>query len=222
MNYVKSLIVKFENELSQKAIPMFRGAVIAADDNLDDILFHSHDDDELRYAYPLIQYKTINGRAAIIGIDAGTDSLASMLYPYERTLRVGNKTESFKICETMACSTSVDYVKKPVKYTISRWMPLNKENYDVYSKTNDMIEKAELLKRMLIGNILSFAKGIGLHLESELKIQLLSYEECKPIQFKGHKMMAFNAQFMSNLRLPQYLGLGKGVSTGHGTIREIK
>ena len=67
MNYVKSLIVKFENELSQKAIPMFRGAVIAADNNLDDILFHSHDDDELRYAYPLIQYKTINGRAAIIG-----------------------------------------------------------------------------------------------------------------------------------------------------------
>ncbi len=222
MNYVKSLIVKFENELSHNAIPMFRGAVIAEDENIEDIFYHSHDGNELRYAYPLIQYKTINGKAAIIGIDAGTDSLTKMIYPYERTLRIGNKTEAYTICETMACSTNVDYVGNPIKYSLSQWLPLNKDNYSLYVNTKDMIGRLEILKRMLIGNILSFAKGIGVHLESELHVQILSSKECKPTTYKGQKMMTFDIEFTSNLRLPQFIGLGKGASTGHGMIRELK
>ena len=222
MNYVKSLIVKFENSLRTSEISMFRGAVIDIDDNRDDILFHSHDGEELRYAYPLIQYKTINGKAAIVSIDEGTDSVAKMLYPYERELRIGNKTEKFIICETMACSTNINYVEEPIKYSISQWMPLNKENYIAYTSTKDLIEQLEILKKMLIGNILSFAKGIGLHLENELKIQILSSKECKPVVYKGQKMMVFNVEFTSNLRLPQYIGLGKGVRIGYGTIREMK
>jgi hypothetical protein len=35
-------------------------------------------------------------------------------------------------------------------------------------------------------------------------------------------MMVFNAEFSVNLRLPQFIGLGKGASVGHGTIREVK
>jgi len=222
MNYVKSLIVKFENQIRTNEISMFRGAIINEDDNRDDILFHSHDGEELRYAYPLIQYKTINGRAVIVAIDAGTDSVARMMYPYERELSIGKRTETFTICESMACSTNVDYVAKPIKYRISQWMPFNKENYSTYTNTKDLIEQLELLKRTLIGNILSFAKGIGLHLEDELKIQILSTEECKPVIYKGQKMMAFNMEFTSNIRLPQYVGLGKGVRIGYGTIREMK
>ena len=222
MNYIKSLIVKFENELRANATTMFRGAVIAIDENKDDILFHSHDGEELRYAYPLIQYKTINGRAAIVALDAGTDSVARMLYPYERELRVGNVTETYVISETLACSTNVDFVKEPVKYSLRNWMPLNKENYQAYTSTKDMVEQLAILKRMLIGNILSFAKGIGLHLEDELKVQMIDSEERRPVMYKNQKMMAFNVEFTSNLRLPQYIGLGKGVSVGYGVAREIK
>lgn len=222
MSYLKSLILKFDIPLKQNEITMFRGAVVAIDDNRSDILFHSHDAETLRYAYPLIQYKTINGQAAIVAIDEGTNSLARLTYPFTRTIRIGEKELTATICESMACSTLVDYTPSPVRYTISNWLPLNKENYEAYAKTEDLADRLQLLKRMLTGNILSFAKGIGLHLESELKVTLHEAKATKPVFFKRQKMMTFNADFSINLRLPQFIGLGKGVSVGFGTIREVK
>ncbi len=222
MNYLKSLIIKFDIPLRQNQVTMFRGAVVAIDDNRSDILFHSHDAESLRYAYPLIQYKTINGLAAIVAIDEGTDSLARLTYPFSRTIKIGEKELTATICESMACSTNVDFTPSPVRYTISSWLPFNKENYEAYTKTVDLADRLQLLKRMLTGNILSFAKGIGLHLESDLNVSLHSAKPAKPILFKRQKMMVFNAEFSVNLRLPQFIGLGKGASVGHGTIREVK
>ncbi len=219
MNYIKTLVVKFDLPLPHSDIPKFRGAVINVDENRDDILFHSHDGDELRYAYPLIQYKTINGLASIVAIDAGTDSVAKMLFPYSRAIRIGGHTQTVSICETMACSTNLEYVEVPLRYRITNWMPLNKDNYWLYTKAEDMAERLELLRKMLTGNILSFSKGIGLHLEDEIKVQIQSMKENRPTFFKKQKMMTFEVDFSCNLRLPQYIGLGKGSSSGHGVIR---
>lgn len=222
MNYVKTLILKFDIPLKQSEITRFRGAVVSQDNNRDDILFHGHDGEDLRYAYPLIQYKAVDGRAAIVAVSEGTDALEQMTYPFVRTIKLGEKEMTTTLCESMACSTNVDYSPQPVRYTITNWMPLNKENYEAYVHTDDMAERLQLLKRMLTGNILSFAKGIGLHLESELKVSIISFREGRPLIFKRQKMMAFNAEFSVNLRLPQLIGLGKGVSVGFGTVREAK
>ena len=46
-----TIIIQFENEIEAKAIPFFRGAVIASLDEKN-ILFHNHDEDKLRYSYP--------------------------------------------------------------------------------------------------------------------------------------------------------------------------
>lgn len=221
MNYVKSLILKFDIPLKQSEITKFRGAVIAMDDNRDDILFHSHDGEELRYAYPLIQYKTIDGRAAIIAVAEGTTTLEIMTNTFVRTIMIGEKELTATLAETMACSTNVDYTPQKIRYSISNWMPLNRENYETYSRTDDLAERLMLLKRMLTGNILSFAKGIGLHLESELQTNITNVKEARPVVFKRQKMLTFNAEFTLNLRLPQFIGLGKGVSVGFGMIREI-
>lgn len=220
MNYIRTLILKFDLPLRQHEIPKFRGAVANIEENRQDILYHGHDGEELRYAYPLIQYKTINGRAAIVGIADGTSSLEQMTSPFTRTIKLGEAERTITLCESLACSTAMDYVAEPVHYLITNWTPLNKENYASYSATSDMVERLELLKRMLVGNILSFAKGIGLHIESELKIGIVSLKEQRAITYKGQKMLTFNAEFTSNLRLPQFIGLGKGASAGHGVVRE--
>ena len=220
MNYIKTLVLKFDVPLKQHEIKLFRGAIAAEQDNRDDILFHDHDGDGLRYAYPLIQYKTINAHAAIVAVEKGTDSLARMTYPYARELTIGTEQRLFTIAESMACSTAVEFLNHPIKYSISQWLPLNKDNYKEYTNTNDIAARLEILKRMLIGNILSFAKGIDLHIKDELKINIPTLPEAKVITFKAQKMMSFNATFTSNLRLPSYIGLGKGSSIGYGMIQQ--
>jgi len=41
----------------------------------------------------------------------------------------------------------------------------------------------------------------------------------KMTQFKNQSMLAFTGTFASNTYLPQYIGLGKSVSRGFGTIQ---
>lgn len=67
-----TLIIQFENEIASNAITQFRGAVLASLDEKD-ILFHNHDEDKLRYSYPLIQYKRVHKKAAVMGIEGETN-----------------------------------------------------------------------------------------------------------------------------------------------------
>ena len=75
MSIVKLLIIQFNNTIERKEIPLFRGAVIEAVKDSDNILFHNHLGDGFRYAYPLIQYKRLQKRATIVCINEGTNSI---------------------------------------------------------------------------------------------------------------------------------------------------
>lgn len=43
-----------------------------------------------------------------------------------------------------------------------------------------------------------------------------------PVQFKNEKMLGVYGQFTSNALVPDYIGLGKSVSRGFGTIIKNK
>lgn len=43
----------------------------------------------------------------------------------------------------------------------------------------------------------------------------------KPVDCKGNKFIGFMGNFKVNFELPDYIGLGKGVSRGFGTVRRI-
>lgn len=78
-NNLNVLVVQFTNELKQTNIPYFRGAVIAALGEQADVLFHNHTENGFRYAYPLIQYKRVKGKAAIVCIKDGTEQIGRFL-----------------------------------------------------------------------------------------------------------------------------------------------
>lgn len=75
-----------------------------------------------------------------------------------------------------------------------------------------------MLENLLTANILSMAKGLGVHFERQVECKITAMEEPRLTTYKGVKMMAFDAEFKSNVSLPDYVGLGKGVSLGMGTV----
>lgn len=81
-------------------------------------------------------------------------------------------------------------------------------------------EKSNFFKTILIGNILSFAKGINWWLEEEV-IVVPSLTDLT-VKFKGEEMVGFTGYFFSNVYLPKYIGLGKSTSRGFGTIERQK
>ena len=84
-------------------------------------------------------------------------------------------------------------------------------------------EQSRLLERVLIGNILSLSKAIGLEVTVRLRAEpcLLpsGLEELKP----GLQLLGFSGSFRVNFALPQGWGLGKSSSRGFGTVirREV-
>ncbi len=218
MNYVKSLVVLFDQPLSHKEIPCFRGAVIDSDMTEDHILLHGHQDDNYRYSYPLIQYKRINGQAGIVALEDGIPVVEKLIMSFPQELMIGKRAATFNIVESYACSTDVVFTNTPLRYRLTDWLPLSQENYPKYKKLVGKAEKIKFLEQILVGNILSFAKGIGVLMAERVEITLVDVMEKSNVRLKNCQVSCFDAVFHANVRLPVCLGLGKGVSKGFGTI----
>lgn len=217
-NKVKTLIIRFTNPLDFREIEYFRGAVIHAMEGAN-ILFHNHlEDDKLRYAYPLIQYKRINGKAAFVCIGEGTEAIGEFFSTCDFCVRIGDREVRLEVEKINANQTLVQIWDTMFSYHIRKWLPLNQENYEKYMTLDSMADKYAMLERLLTGNILSFAKGLGIHFENQVECKITAAEEPRIIPYKGVKMMNFDVEFKTNVSIPDFVGLGKGVSLGHGTV----
>jgi hypothetical protein len=84
--------------------------------------------------------------------------------------------------------------------------------------TEDPEERKSLLEGILKGNLLAMLKGLDIWLEGNLTVQITKLSEPYKLRYKGLDLMAFNADFDSNLSIPANVGIGKHVSVGFGTI----
>ena len=98
------------------------------------------------------------------------------------------------------------------------WMALNQQNYADYIKEPEQ-QQSQHLKSVLVGNILSFYKAMNYRAEGKIMANLQVAAQ-KETQFKNNAMLAFEAQFVTNALLPSFVGLGKSVARGFGTIRQ--
>ena len=81
-----------------------------------------------------------------------------------------------------------------------------------------IVERTQMLEKILIGNILSACKGLGITVEGEITCKILQTSEPQVTRYKQLPYMSLDGEFKSNISLPNYIGLGKGASTGHGSI----
>jgi CRISPR/Cas system endoribonuclease Cas6 (RAMP superfamily) len=222
MTKVKTLILKFENEIERYEISFFRGAVIAAVGKEEDVLFHNHEGDNYRYSYPLIQYKRIHGCAAIVCVNEGTETIGDFFSSCNFEFNIGGRKIEMVISSVKAYQTEVQIWNTQFSYSIRSWLPLNSENYHKYIAIDGLAEKTEFLENILRGNILSFLKGVDIHIDDDLQCTITQLSEPRTVKNKNVKLMCFDAQFKSNVSLPDFIGLGKNASIGYGMITTIK
>ncbi|MBR0498645.1 MAG: hypothetical protein IJJ78_06165 [Paludibacteraceae bacterium] len=215
---VNILLVRFRNEIANSEVAMFRGAVINAVDD-SDVLFHNHTDgDGFRYAYPLIQYKRINRKAAITCIGEGTEAIGKFFSSCNFDVTLGDRNMTLEVESVRAHKTLVQVWDSVFTYHLRKWLPLNQENYRKYEALDSIVERYAFLERLLTGNILSFAKSMGVYFDKQVECKITSADEPRIVNYKGVKMMSFDVEFKSNVSLPDYIGLGKGVSLGFGMV----
>lgn len=225
---IKTLEIKFSTPISSAEIPFFRGAVIGTaraahkrlpdQDNDATLLFHNHDGDRGRYMYPLIQYKRIKGMATIMCLGDGTEAIREYFRNFHSSVDIGKRHTELVINSVESSEHVVGFSEEPLAYRLSNWLPLNQDNYGTFIKTASLGERCHFLEKVLIGNILSFAKDLDIRIEGNVECQILSLGEPRAMHYKEVKMMAFNTVFRTNISLPLHIGLGKGASHGFGTV----
>ena len=221
MERIKVLVIRFNNFINRDEIPLFRGAIVHAMENAN-LLFHNHlENGKLRYSYPLIQYKRINRKAAIVCLGDGTEAIGQFFAACNFNVVLGDRQVKLEVEPIKPNNCLVQIWNYDFSYRIHRWLPLNKKNYKKYKQTDSLAEKYALLERILSGNILSFAKGLGIHFESQTICKLTAVDRSYVTLYKGVKMTAFDAEFKTNVSLPNFIGLGKGVSRGMGMLESI-
>ena len=217
MEKTKVMTIQFDKELYLSQISQFRGAIISAMTECN-VLFHNHVDDNFRYSYPLVQYKLIGKKASIVALGEGTEAIGTFFANANFDIRIGDEHIHLEVDNIKADQVLIQAWDDMFDYRICRWLPLNQENHKVYQGLEGLGERCEFLEKILIGNILSFAKGLDIHLDHEVRCKITTLDEPRTLTFKGVKMMAFDAYFKSNVSLPNWIGLGKGVSHGFGTV----
>lgn len=218
---IHTLLILFENELSQREIPAFRGAV-AASVPRDLVLFHNHEGDTLRYRYPLIQYKRIGGKAALLCIGDGTEAISAFFQQQPLRLRIGQREEQFTVAKIQADQWLLQTWQSEFEYTLRKWLPFNQENYAAYQSAAGLAEQVQLLEKILTGNMLSLCTGLDVHIETNITCHITSILDQHIYSYKGVKMQGFDIAFRTNLLLADYIGLGKGVSHSFGIVHRNK
>lgn len=215
--YISVLILQLKESVSSAEIPLLRGAVIhSLNDKLP--LFHNHDGEGYRYAYPLIQYKRIAGKAALVCINHGTKEVNELLTSNPASLKLKSHEIDFNIEKITFDAHLVKIDETMISYRLKGWAPLNSANYSKYRELENMVEKVNFLENVLVGNILSFAKGVGIMFTQDVKCTITEISGSYKTKIKGVSMLCFDLLFNSNVSLPDYIGIGKHASINYGVV----
>jgi hypothetical protein len=219
--YIRTLTVTFDTEIDFKEIPLFRGAVLKSLGDNANLLYHNHiSDHTFRYSYPLVQYKCLHGKAAVVCIEEGVDLIWQLLTESTHSLMIGEREVTWNTDRIQPARLLIQTWQQPFSYHISRWIPLNSKNYQTYKGIEGVVERITFLENILKGNLLSMLKGLNIHLEQELFVKITQINEPFLLSNKGVKLMAFNTDFKCNLTIPNNVGVGKNASIGFGVVHQ--
>ncbi len=184
-------------------------------------LLHNHlEGGELRYAYPLVQYKVLDGLPVLVGIGEGAELLVDLFLRVQeldidgRIYPLHHKGLKCEEAEAGYSETLYTYAFRTL------WMALNQKNYGAYIRLS-AAEQQQRLPGLLRAHILAAFKGMGVWLEPEQRILAQAQLRQKETRFKDQRMIAFEGQFTTNAVLPKWAGIGKAVSRGFGTVERV-
>lgn len=218
MKQLRVLQVVFNTFIKNYEIPAFRGAIIKKAGR-DNILFHNHlSDEKFSYNYPLIQYKMISHKPSIICLDYGVDEIHKFFENRDWSIEISDRKINLSVDKINLNSFTMQVWDKKWLYTIREWIALNQVNYLKYEELESVVEKIQFLERILKGNILSFAKGIEWNVDKNIELSITEFREPRKIKMKKNTLLAFSLDFKCNVFIPNFIGLGKGVSSGYGIV----
>lgn len=181
-------------------------------------LLHQHSADKLIYRYPMVQYKMIDRKPMVIGINDGAEVLKQVYDKYDE-IKLGENVYEIveKGISVRECGFGISDEMHTYEFE-TPWIALNQSNYTKYYGMK-AVDRNEFLKKTLVGNLLSMSKSFEYQVPDRIECEL--GVKIRKNRLKGVTMMTFVGNFSTNFLIPDYLGIGKSVSRGFGAVRQL-
>ena len=180
---------------------------------------HMDDADRFLHRYPVLQCKQLKSDLIVTGISQGAGCLCqltadgTMLGTGGSTCRITARDPVIR-SELFGISDSVI----PYEF-LTPWIALNQQNAKKFYNLNGKPERDAFMQKLLATQLLTLAKsldyGITAPIRCEAKVRF------RRDRIGDENIMVFLGKFRTNLHIPDYLGLGRSVSQGYGTIKRI-
>tara|TARA_B100000678_G_scaffold288231_1_gene296296 strand:+ start:576 stop:1589 length:1014 start_codon:yes stop_codon:yes gene_type:complete len=169
-----------------------------------------------KYLYPRVQVKILNEQIYIIGVHEGVDSIISLTEKFD-VLDFGNITFEVQNSDLEKNKNQFVPSKRLIRYRfITPWVALNQKTGGRYRFITNQ-EKSSFLNKLLSHNIVFIANEMGISFKEKVftKINVSSLFP-KPVD--ENNWGAFMGEFKTNFMLPNYIGIGNGITRGYGSI----
>lgn len=221
MPKIRYLHIVFSEDIQSYDIPKFRAAVIEKTNRESD-LFHNHMDNSINiYRYPLIQYKVTDRKASLVCLKEATEDIHYLLKQKKFDFRIGQEQLLYEIEDVRLKYERIQTWDTDFQYNMLNWIALNQDNYEIYKSKTSLWEKIKLLEEILEKHIRIFMESMNAEEIAPLKVRILEIKSEKHIRYKDIFHLTFCINFSCNLSIPNYVGLGKGVSVGFGNVKKI-
>ena len=187
----------------------------------DDSMSHGHVGDGFAYRHPMVQYKLAGRRLLITAFGDGARWLGARSLPEK--LELDHRRFEVVAMMSNAQDLRIGVGGEHQRYRfLSPWLALNGDNSGKYAAMGvDTGMASDLLRRILIGNLLSLAKAAEHHVQERIEVRPCLREQGRSVIREKGCFLGFAGEFTSNFQLPPLWGIGRFSSRGYGTTEMI-
>lgn len=182
--------------------------------------FHQHLADGLLYRHPLIRYDVSTGDAVVAGIAEGAVLLRGV--PPFTEITLGRETHPVLKYQQELMRAELGPTTCATEYLFQTpYLALNQDNHAAWDR-NSSDDRRRLLERVVVGNLLSLSKAVGLHVEERLRAEVdLEPDGWHEIK-AGVRLLGFRGTVRVNYLIPDLWGIGKSSARGFGTLSSLE
>ena len=219
---LRLLSVAFDTPIEPWELSAFRGAV-ARKAGWEHEMFHNHDNESggFHYRMPLIQYKQDHGRPMLVCLNEGIEELHHFFSQPDWILELNGRSAPIRIAKLDVKQYRLGVWDKTFRYHIRNWIGLRDDSYVVYTRLDGVVEKLYHLEKVLQNQLVFLLEQLGCTPDRPVVVKIQQVKDERWVSFKKIKVLAFSLEFTANVMVPDYVGLGKGVSVGWGVVKGL-
>jgi hypothetical protein len=172
-----------------------------------------------KFLYPRVQVKILNEQIFVVGMKEGTEPVRSLANELTE-LNFGNITFEIVDSDIEETNDQFTHIDQLLRYKfVSPWVALGNTTQNRYKFLKNK-DRVNFLNKLLGQNLVFLGREMGIKLNDKVytKIKLSSLTP-KPVD--EDSWGAFTGEFQTNFILPDYIGIGNGITRGYGAIHSL-